>query len=388
MEQIDNIIGKKLVIIRPDGRIMDIRTYNSQELGLAKVLVEKGMEVSIITAGKVYEERIIITSTEKKIEIYYVPYNRFLIGELSKYIGLDKLLLKIQPDIIQIHEFYSTMSFFSLRWALKNNIKCVLIQGPYRHHPKILLRYFEKIYSRTVGCYVLNNVDAIGCKTNMAAEFVSHYNKRITFPTRVGLDFSRFDGNIKKILWKDKLGLKNEKLLLYVGILEKRRNVDLLIQSLSFLPEDIVLLIVGKGEEENNLRKIAEAYNVLNRCFFVGQLNQEELPALYACCDVFLLPSSYEIYGMVILEAMYFSLPVISSFTAGSQTIIENNENGIIVPTLNVEDWVKEISKLLNDEETYIKIKNRTHKRIISSFTWKITSLGFMELYRKALNNG
>jgi glycosyltransferase involved in cell wall biosynthesis len=381
---INNIIGKKLVIVRTLGSYHDFRTYNSQELGLAKVLVEKGIEVSLILAGQTYEEHIISTPTGKNITIYYVPYVG-LKPLMSKFIGLNGVLLKLNPNIVQIHEFNSVMSFFTLRWAIKNKVKCVLIQGPYSYrHKGIISQCIERITNKTIGIYVLNKVDGIGCKTNMAAEYIHSYCKRIIFLTRIGLDISRFE-HVKEINWRNKLGLKNEKLLLYVGILEKRRNVDLLIKLLPYLPDDNVLLIVGKGEEKENLQNIAKSYNVTNRCLFIGSLKQEELPALYSCCDLFLLPSSYEIYGMVILEAMYFSLPVISSITGGSQTIIKNNENGILVPTLNVEDWVNTISNLLNDRERYLKIKDNTRKDIESSFTWRKTSLGFIELYDEIL---
>ncbi|KAA6343181.1 D-inositol 3-phosphate glycosyltransferase [termite gut metagenome] len=384
MKIIDNIIGKKLVIVRTHGSCVDIRTYNSQELGLAKVLADKGVDVSIVFAGKVYEEHIILTSTGEKIKIYYVPYI-CIKPEISKFIGLNNLLFKLKPNIIQIHELFSMMSFSTLRWALKNNVKCVLIQGSYSLHNKVIAKYVEKIYNNTIGFYILNNVNGIGCKTDMAAKYISHYYKKPIFATRVGLDISRFDKS-REISWREKLGLKKERILLYVGVLEKRKNVDLLIKSLSALPKDVVLLIVGRGEEKENLKNTSKTYNVSNRCVFIDSLTQDELPVLYSCCDLFLLPSSYEIYGMVILEAMYFSLPVIASVTAGSQTIIKNNETGILVSTFNIEDWANAILKLLNDSEIYYKIKNNTRKHIESFFTWDKTSAGFIELYCKALS--
>ena len=326
----NNLVGKRIVIVRTLGNIVDFNTYNCQEIGLSKVLAKTGMNVSLIFAGRICEQKIISVSEQIKINIYYIPFIG-LKPLLSKFIGIDKVLSKLNPDIIQIHEFNSLMSYFVLKWALRNNVKTVLIQGPYDYrHKGFISQYIEKITNKLTGIYVLRKVHGTGCKTEMALKYLNHYYNRSMYLTRIGLDRSRFE-QIKNENWKKKLGLENKKILLYVGILEKRRNVDLLIKLLPKLPHDFVLLIVGKGEKETKLQHLAMHLNVANRCMFLGSLQQENLPSLYSCCDLFLLPSSYEIYGMVLLEAMYFSLPVISSITGGSQTIIKNNETGISI---------------------------------------------------------
>lgn len=67
-----------------------------------------------------------------------------------------------------------------------------------------------------------------------------------------------------------------------------------------------------------------------NDVIYREKLEQKYMPAIYQASDAFLLPTRYEIFGMVLLEAMYYGLPVFTTYNGGSSTLI-NNENGIII---------------------------------------------------------
>lgn len=112
---------------------------------------------------------------------------------------------------------------------------------------------------------------------------------------------------------------------IYVGRLSPEKNLTFLIQVFNKLPQ-FNLHIVGYGAQEADLKKIAN-----ENINFHGAVNNKKLPALYQRCDVFILPSIKEPWGLVVEEALNNGLPVLVSNKVGcAEEIIEENHNGLI----------------------------------------------------------
>lgn len=156
-------------------------------------------------------------------------------------------------------------------------------------------------------------------------------------------DFSEIPPEISKIS-SIECGIK----LLYIGKIEPRRNCLFLIDVLNKLREkgvDAKLIIVGSGKEDY-LAKFDAHINELKLGDYIYKINaaeQKYLSYIYQNTDVFLLPTIYEIFGMVLLEAMYFGKPVITTQNGGSDMLIQNGKTGIIEPEFNAEKWAKDI---------------------------------------------
>lgn len=368
---------KHLVIFRTSCAIIDINSYNCQEIGLAKAL-SKDLKISIILAGKKYKHRILFHN-DKEINIYFLPI--FAINQsLGILKGWERLLKKISPDFVQIHEFGILMSALVVKWAKKYNIPSFLIQGNYQTTLKPIFRQLEIIYNHTIGRYVLNNVNGIGCKTLMASRYIHKYCSRKTILTYVGIDTSIFQDSFL-IDWKKMYNIEGKHILLYVGKLEERRNPLFLVDIISQLSSDFVLLLVGEGPLEKEIRHKIKELNLQNRCILLGKLKQEELPSLYKISDIFLLASNYEIYGMVILETMYFELPIISSLTAGSETLIETGKDGIIIKEFDVKKWVNTINNICKNKKKLKLMGELACYKIKNSMTWDNTSKTYLKLY-------
>ncbi len=102
----------------------------------------------------------------------------------------------------------------------------------------------------------------------------------------------------------------------------------------------------------------------------VSNLSQQELRAVYEQADLMLFPSNYEIFGMVLIEAMYFDLPVVSSDNGGSDTLITDGIDGVIVKEFEADKWVNSISELHDDITKYNSIKKNLTKKEHSVYTW------------------
>ena len=95
--------------------------------------------------------------------------------------------------------------------------------------------------------------------------------------------------------------------------------------------------------------------------------------------DVFLLPTQYEIFGMVLLEAMYFGVPIVTTLNGGSSMLI-NNKYGKICKLQDIDSWVDSVEELVMlREDEKIKIS----RYIKNNYTWDKLSERFLEVYKK-----
>lgn len=367
-----------IVILRVSGSNVNLSSYNNQELGLAKALVDRGYRVTLVFSNKEKGETSVIHNG-REIKIVFLPYISLKLA-FSYSIGLKKLLQTMKIDILHLQGVGVLMSYIALQWAKKWNLKTVIVQGNYELTRKKIPHILEKIFMKTCGTYILKNVDAVGVKTLFAQSFLKEYYNREMFVTPIGLDQTKFQDGLE-IPYRKKLGIENKKVLLYIGNFEPRRNVCFLVDVLKKLPSEYVLVMAGKGVLFDNVEKKIEREQLQERCFLLGSLPQNELPSLYKESDLFLLATNYEIYGMVILESMYFGTPVLTTISAGSQMLINDGIDGFVQNEMDSVLWAKKIqSAFANKEVENAGVKAK--EKIEHHFLWNKTVDSFIEMYR------
>lgn len=370
---------KHIVIFRTAGSYIDYTTYNCQELGLAKSLVKKGYKVSLIIGGPSVNH-LVFKNNGYSIDIYYLSY-KSLNQSLCIFKGWKQLLNLLKPDVIQIHEFDMYMSFLVSKWSRNHNIRCVLVQGNYDTTKKIFFKQLECIFNNLLGRQVLKNVNAIGCKTIAAEQYVKRYSCKPIFLTPIGLDDSRFNYDTQTNNIRQQYGILGRKVLLYIGTMEQRRNPIFLLELMKHLSDDYCLLLIGEGPLFKQIKyKIAKEN--INNVIVLGKRDQKELPDIYASADLFLLASNYEIYGMVILESMYFGCPVLSTKTAGAEVLINNEIDGCIIQgRLNIDKWVNKIRDLFDIPERLGQMGKRASNKIRTELIWDKACEKFIDIY-------
>ena len=373
-----NNIKYHIVIFRTSGSYIDYNTYNCQELGLSKALTRKGYKVSLIMAGA-ESKQLKFDVDGRTVDIYYLTY-KSINQSLCLFDGWKELLNRITPDVIQLHEFGMYMSYLVSNWAKHKGVRCVLIQGNYKTTQKPGLKQLECLFNSTFGQEVLRNVSSIGCKTKAAAEYVARYNCKPTMLTPVGLDESKFEGCTLESDFRERYGLTDKKILLYVGKMEQRRNPMFLLDLMKTLPNEYTLVMVGDGPLLKQVKERAKTDNMQN-VLVLGKMKQEELPAIYAASDLFLLASNYEIFGMVIMESMYFGTPVISTSTAGADTLIDSS-TGRVIKGLDLDTWKRNVEEICSNQNILNLMKENCQKTIRGKYVWDKASETFEELYR------
>ena len=150
-------------------------------------------------------------------------------------------------------------------------------------------------------------------------------------------------------------------MVLFVGRIEPLKGVDTLIKAVSCLRIDVkqvTLAIIGGDPNESPEKMSREMTRLQKMCddlcmgrmvLFLGKRAQDTLPYYYSAADVFVMPSHYESFGMVALEAMACGTPVIASQVGGLAFLIQDGETGYHVPDQSPDELCEKLALLLGE---------------------------------------
>jgi len=185
---------------------------------------------------------------------------------------------------------------------------------------------------------------------------------------------------------KSKIGLNNQKIILYVGRLEEVKGLNYLFRAVSELDREmpVALLVIGSGSCEKKLRELA-ANLLLDNVYFLDYIQNDILYKYYALAEVFILPSITtrrvkETWGFVINEAMNQGCPVIASDAVGAAMggLVQDGVTGYIVPERDVNALTGAILKIINDTSLHSKMQKAALGKI-SKWDHDFQAQGFLD---------
>lgn len=191
-------------------------------------------------------------------------------------------------------------------------------------------------------------------------------------------------------------GDDRRKRILFVGRLIERKGLPYLIEALSLMPdrEGIRLDIVGGGYQEAELKRMAREKGLEGTVIFHGRVSEEELNRLYACCDLFVLPSivdaqgDTEGLGVVLLEALSYKKPIIGTNVGGIPDIIRHEETGLLVEPKNSGALAKAMEKMLSDPAWARELAERGYACVKERFAWPRLVNEILALYSPEIQAG
>lgn len=182
---------------------------------------------------------------------------------------------------------------------------------------------------------------------------------------------------------------KERKRLLYVGYITKGKRLDKLFyvaKSLSIRRQDFVLQLVGSGPEMENLKNLAEDLHITDLVNFEGFKQQKEIPCYLAEANCFLFPSEYDIWGLVLVEAMSAGLPCISSIHAGAtHDLIKDGITGFAMDFSETEEVVDKVNWILENPELSKEIGQNASCFIAENVSLQKSAAGFVSAITKTL---
>ncbi len=302
---------------------------------LSKKYVESGWDVSIIMLLHSLVEydidekvKIIDISDDKKRLILEMPR---LMKEIKKY------AIKENPDVMVA--FMAQISLISGLALKGTGTKLITTE---RNDPERSGRnfIFEKI---------LNNVFASSHKVVMQTKRVMNY-----FPEKVRKNSVIIPNPIKVAC---EVKVDRQKRIVNVGRLSSQKNQQMLIEAFSNIQKnhpEYILDIYGKGKLEDELKSQIKSLGLENNVFLKG--SSSRIHEDISDAEIFALSSDYEGLSNALLEAMMMGHVCVSTNCAGSDEVIENGQNGLLVDVGNAKQMEEALEKLITDDELRIRL--------------------------------
>lgn len=214
-------------------------------------------------------------------------------------------------------------------------------------------------------------------------------NRIWVIPTPVFLakfvDFSpREIGNIR-----ERYSLNKGNVALFVGRIAKEKNIPNLLQAAQLVvgkyPETI-FLICGDGSERKNLESLSKKLGLKDNVFFLGSIPYTILPNYYHACDLFILPSNYEGFGKVLLEAAMAKKPVVSTSVSGSSDIVVDNVTGFLVSPGDYRELAKKVIRLIEDSALAKTMGENAQRHVLENFNPKRNIKAIVDMWGKTVD--
>lgn len=254
------------------------------------------------------------------------------------------------------------------------------------HYHTLLKRYFFRFFIRTSSHQAVALIADSESTRQDAIRLVGVPPGKIyTAQLGVTQEFRPIQDHMILLAARQKYHLP-ERFLLYVGMIEPRKNLSTLLQAYATIADQIPdhrLVVVGpKGWMVENILQQTERLNISDKVHFTGYVEQADLPLLYNMADVFIYPSVYEGFGLPILEAMACGTPVITSNVSSMPEIV--GDAGIQLAPSDSQALARSLLELINDPVIRQRLSKKGLERA-AAFTWDRTAEKTIAVYRQVL---
>jgi D-inositol-3-phosphate glycosyltransferase len=188
--------------------------------------------------------------------------------------------------------------------------------------------------------------------------------------------------------------------VLYVGRFDPRKGIETLVRSFaalydrteSQLQSKLRLVIVGgcqegqaDAKERSRIETLVAELGIAGHTTFAGQVGHDRLPLYYTAADVCVIPSHYEPFGLVAIEAMACGTPVIASNVGGLKFTVVHNETGLLVMPQDIQSFAEAMEQVLTRSHWSTDAKDQAATWVQENFSWTGVAAQLSDLYRRLL---
>jgi glycogen(starch) synthase len=187
--------------------------------------------------------------------------------------------------------------------------------------------------------------------------------------------------------FRAKYALPDEKIVLYVGRLVYEKGIHVLINAVPKVLDRVnaKFIIVGSGYMKEQLLNIVRSMKLEHKVLFMGFVDDETLLRLQKCADVSVVPSLFEPFGIVALEAMAAKSPVVVSDTGGLSEIVDHDVTGFKAYPNNPDSLAWGITKILTDENYKKYIRENAYRKVLEKYDWQKIAQQTKQIYKAVL---
>lgn len=339
--------------MRPGVKIAQVTPYflpveggvERHVLNLSKELVRRGHEVEIFTCASTRQSE----SLEHSAVVEGLRVSRFesvmSLGEFGRvWPGFAREVLRGQFDVVHAHSFRHPHTDLAMLAAkLGGSVSVLTTHSPF--HPgevrgplaRALVPIYDNLFAPTTLAYFGSVISLTAEEAGLLAKMGVSADQIVIIPH--GVDKEHFlPGD--PALFTSKFGLEGRDIALCLSRINRTKGLDVLLEAFSSVAAkapNLTLVLAGgctSPKEERFLAELQEMTRALgmeSRVVFTGRLTDAEKASAYEACTIFVLPSIYEPYGIVLLEAAAHGKPLISTRTGGPKSIIDDGVSGILV---------------------------------------------------------
>ncbi len=372
---------------------------------LSRELAQQGMEVHVVTADhpgalehEVDEYGVHIHRVKNQVTVHGAewvtqesPDFRTFIGRLN--IGMLQHALRLhqlQPfDIVHAHDWL----VWDSAWVLKTlglPIVSTIHATEAGRNQGVLDRPDSKYVGEVEAHLAVGSEQLIVNSTHMLGEVTAYFpvesDKINIIPNGILPDRLACSKDRREL--RRSYGVDDGPVILFVGRLVQEKGVQYLLRAAPKIlarHPSATILIAGEGYFQKELETIAGKLRVSDRVRFLGLADDTKLSELYAIADVAAVPSTYEPFGIVALEAMAARVPVVTSDTGGLKDIFQHRENGFVVKAGDVAKLAAGILEVLGNSELADKLKAGARQTVLDRFTWPVIAARTAAVYARVL---
>jgi len=294
---------------------------------------------------------------------------------------LFKLLREERPHIVHSHVFLT--SFLSRIVCFLAGIRCHIVTLHRLEYPSIQ-PLIERGLAPFVTLYVTDSRAAAGILTDKLG-----VQKELVEVIYNGIDTTEFETPPAREIARSGLGLSGDEFVIgVVAHLTKEKGHSFLLQSLARIRQDLGkfrLLVVGDGNLRLFLEQMAANLFEDDQIVFLGQ--RSDLANLLTAMDLLVLPSSWEGFGIILAEAMYMQVPVITTSDGGGcAEVVKEDNGGALVPYGDIDALGKAVLKFRRDEQFRHSQGEKGRERVKELFVAATMVQRYTDLYRRVFS--
>ncbi len=366
---------------------------------LSRSLAKKGVKVHVVTCdfpGAPPQETIDGVEVHR-IDSYKNPAPDFATWVYLMNVNMQKETATIvrnlggKVDIFHAHDWLVATAGIGLKHVFRKPFFVTMHSTEIGRRNGIHTDY-ERMIHETEAWLTYEAWKVICCSDYMISHvrwaFGLPQDKLVMIPN--GVNFEAYAGKENEDLSqvRNRFALPNEKIVLFVGRLVHEKGAHILVNAVPKVLDktNAKFIIVGNGYMKDQLSDLTKAMGMAHKVLFTGFIDNDTLRKLQRCADVCVVPSLFEPFGIVALEAMAAGSPVVVSDTGGLSEIVNHDVDGVKVYTGDPDSLSWGITRILTDEPFAKRLKTAALKKVQEKYNWDTIALQTKATYDAILS--
>ncbi len=360
----------------------------------------RGHNITVFTSNLYLEDKVEANQPQDVdgITTFYFDYSRFWRKLEPHFVVVPKMKTiakkMFRAGLFDLVHFHEMRNYFTpVISKLCRQYKVPYVVTPHGTlYPRGVSVFKKKLFDALYGKRILENAAMVIALAEMEKRELQQMFSLPPEKIKIvpnGVNLEQFRGMPPRGMLRKKFGIKsNAKVVLFLSRINKMKGLDLLIKAFALLRQRSAVLVVAgnfEGSEKrypDEIKKLVSILGLQNRIIFTGPVSGKDRLAAYGAADIFVLPSRYEPFGLVLLEAMACSLPVITTEKCGIAPVLESEKAAVVVP-FDEKQLALAIDKLLADGSTREKLVENG-KKLAEQFSWKKNVDAMEGVYERA----